>query len=132
VLREFLTTEAQTNAAYGFEVLRMINNMKTYDKCQFWTYRLHAYQSHFTLPLDTLHFEPVPEQITQDRRFDTHFRLLHRASLTEQHRKQRFAKYCECDPNNDWQASYKNLLSEPGDLKTLTPRNNLSPIIIEK
>ena len=43
--------------------------------------------------------------------------IQHLANLTPRHRRARFEKYLEADPDNRFQPSYANLLDPPGELK---------------
>lgn len=117
VLRRFLHDYAGDPVAFGLEVLRVIENMEQYDKCSFWSFRVHTALKNMSLPLERLHFEPVPVEIPEDNHIKTNFQVKHRAGMSERRRIERYNKYQECDPSNIWQESYENLLSPPGKIK---------------
>jgi glycosyltransferase involved in cell wall biosynthesis len=115
-MKEFIKNDARTDSAYGFEVLRAIGDEKHYDKSRLWVYRLFAYRKGYTLPIQTLHFEPVPAQIPRNRWKRTRLRLIHLAGLTAAMRRARYQKYMETDPHHRWQQSYSEILDPPGHL----------------
>jgi hypothetical protein len=129
-LRRFLAEEARPRVAYSLEVLRMIGDMQTYDKCAMWMYRLYSFEPGYTFPSGRLHFKLVPEQFAPDARCRTSLRILHRASLTEQRRRARYDKYGECDSGREFQPSYENILDPPRNLKPIRPRGPDDPIIL--
>lgn len=130
VLRRFLEEEARPQVAYSLEVLRMIHDMRTYDKCAMWMWRLYSFEPGYTFPNSRLHFKLVPEQFEPDARCRTSLRILHRASLTEQRRRARYDKYGECDAGREFQPSYENILDPPRSLKPILPRGPGDPIIL--
>ena len=130
VLRRFIEEEAEHEIAYSFEVLRMIDDLQTYDKCAMWVPRLYSFAPGYTLPDRELHFELVPEQFGTASCVRTSIRILHRASLTEERRVARYRKYDECDPDRRWQESYENLLAPARNLKRLRPRQDGDPVIL--
>lgn len=130
VLRSFIEKEADRGVAYSFEVLRMIDDLATYDKCAMWIPRLYSFAPGYTLPDRDLHFELVPEQFGSGNCVRTSMRILHKASLTEERRTARYRKYVECDPHRKWQDSYENLLDPARNLKRLRSRQEGDPVII--
>lgn len=130
VLSSFIETEARPGVAYSFEVLRMIDDLTTYDKCAMWVPRLYSFAPGYSFPDRELHFELIPEQFDFGSCVRTSMRILHRASLTEERRAARYRKYDECDPDRKWQDSYENLLDPARNLKPLRPRQDGEPVII--
>jgi hypothetical protein len=130
VLRRFLEEEARPRVAYSLEVLRMIDDMQTYDKCAMWMYRLYSFEPGYTFPASRLHFKLVPEQFAPDARCRTNLRILHRASLTEERRRARYDKYGECDAGREFQPSYENILDPPRNLKPIRPRGPGEPVVM--
>lgn len=116
-LTTFLRTEALPRSAYGFRVHRMIESLESFDKSQFWVFRLFHYHPSQRLPTERLHLVPVPTQIPRQRWFRTTLRIQHVASLTEARRTARFRKYMEADPQHEHQSDYRNLLDPPKDVK---------------
>jgi glycosyltransferase involved in cell wall biosynthesis len=131
VLRHFIERQAIHRTAYAFEVLRMIDDLTTYDKCAFWVPRLYSFENGYSLPERNLHFYLIPEQFSNQNPVNTSLRIMHRAGVTEARRTARFDKYNECDPERQWQDSYDNILMPPGTLKQIQPRNSTDPIILD-
>jgi glycosyltransferase involved in cell wall biosynthesis len=128
-LRRFVARGAERCVSYALEVLRMIGDLKHYDKRALWVNRLYAYDPCHTLAGGRLHFDLVPAEIVTSKR--TSLRILHRASLTREHRERRFAKYQECDPSNAFQPSYENLRDPPRNVRTVEPRESSAPIVLD-
>jgi glycosyltransferase involved in cell wall biosynthesis len=115
-LRAFLDDGADEGYAYGMRVFRMIEGLQYWDRGGLWVYRLFAHDGG-ALPGKRLHFVPVPATIPMERWLKTTIRIQHLANLTPRHRRARFEKYLEADPDNRFQPSYANLLDPPGELK---------------
>jgi glycosyltransferase involved in cell wall biosynthesis len=130
ILRQFIETEAKLRRAYSFEVLRMINDLTTYDKCKFWVPRMYSYQKGYTLPERDLHFYLVPNQFENPTPINTSLRIMHKAGVTETRRLARYQKYNECDPDRKWQESYENLLTPVGNPKLIKPRKHDEPVVL--
>jgi len=116
-LRAFIDHEAVEGYAYGMRVFRMIDGLHQWDRGALWVYRLFAHNCDNHLAEQRLHFVPVPPSIPMERWLNTTVRIQHLASLTERHRRARFEKYREADPQNRFQPTYTNLLAPPGQLK---------------
>jgi len=114
-LRQFLEREAQPGFAYGFEVFRMVEDAAHYDPRSLWVFRLFSAEDAAASPLGSqrLHFVPVPSGIPQHRWLYTSVRIQHEGSLTEAHRRARFAKYREADPTDAFDQGYEELLADP-------------------
>lgn len=123
-LRQFLETDALPGCAYGFQVLRLKGDLDHYDPEGLWVYRLFAYEPEQRFPDQRLHFVPIPTSIPRHLWVRTTLRIQHLAALNEDRRRARFAKYREADPDNDFQHSYRDLLSEPA---TILPWRSRSP-----
>ena len=128
-LRAFVDQEAIPDCAYGFRVYRMVETSNRYDRADLWVYRLFAHEPGQRFPERRLHFVPVPTSIPRRRWLRTTVRIQHLASLTEERRRARFAKYREADPNNAMQSSYDHLLDAPEDVKQWPPRPPGQPIL---
>lgn len=115
--RLLLGGEAPEDAALGFEVCRMIGDMEHYDKAGLWVYRAFRYAPSLALPTERFHFEPVPTAIPLERWLRTRLRLRHRAGLTPERRRARYAKYQEVDGAREFQPEYESLLDEPRSVK---------------
>ena len=115
-LRKFLETEACPDFAYGFYLCRMIGDEQHFDKSME-IFRVFAFRDGLRLPKRKLHLIPVPESIKREHWFSLKIRIKHLAGVTPALRRRRVKKYEEADPHNQWQASYTNLLSEPGQVK---------------
>jgi len=131
LLTAFLRTEADLDKAYGLEVLRMIDDAKHFDRSKLWVYRLFAYRPGYTLPKERLHFEPVPEQISESKWVRTRLRILHFSSVSQAAREERYRKYEEADPDCEWQESYADILDEPGHVWELKPLPANRSIVID-
>ena len=122
-LRRFLETEAQPGFAYGFQVFRMIEDDDHYDPHALWAFRLFsAVDAVQPLGSQRLHFVPVPSGIPRRRWLFTSLRIQHAGSITPTHRRARFEKYLEADPDNEYQSDYSNLLTEPAVVDEWKPR----------
>lgn len=121
-LKKFLLDYSGQPIAFGLEILRMIDDMGHYDKCNFWSFRVHTALPIMSFPPDRLHFEPVPVEISKHSRIKTNFQVKHRSGMSEKRRNERYNKYKECDPNNTWQESYENILHRPGAIKKYTSK----------
>ncbi|CAM2930026.1 glycosyltransferase family 2 protein [Rariglobus hedericola] len=131
LLLELVRSPAPRHTAYSFQVFRMLDgDGLTYDKANLWVYRLFRYAPGMRLPSTRLHLEPVPVCIPAHRRLRTHIRIRHFSSVTTADREARFAKYREADANNEFQASYQNLLSAPGNVRPwLDHPDDVQPVI---
>jgi glycosyltransferase involved in cell wall biosynthesis len=121
-LRGFVETDALPGLAYGMRCFRMVHDAEHYDRDALWVYRLFAWAEGQRVPESRLHFVPVPTTIPRDRWMRTTIRIQHLASLDEQRRRSRFAKYREADPAVEHQASYEHLLDGPGEVRPFPPR----------
>ena len=130
-LRTFLETAALPGFAYGFEVFRMERDDHHFDPRAYWIFRLFSSQDAGTrLPDQTLHFVPVPSGIPRTRWLQTSIRIQHFASLTAEHRHQRFAKYAEADPDDEFAQSYASLLDAPGTVLPWSDRPADLPVVL--
>ena len=130
-LREFVETGARPDMAYGFRVFRMAGDLGHYDQAGLLAYRLFAYAPGQRFPEDRLHFVPVPTGIDRRRFLDTTVRIQHLGGSTEDRREERFAKYAEADPGNEFQADYSNLLTAAGEANPWEPRPDGLPVVPE-
>lgn len=122
-LRHFLGEGAHPDHAYLFRVYRMIGDGGHYDSAGLWVGRLFSPRPEHVFPSDRLHFVPLPTAIPRELWRRTTIRIQHRAGLTADHRRARFQKYEEADPQREWQRSYEHLLAEPGRVHQWFPRN---------
>jgi glycosyltransferase involved in cell wall biosynthesis len=128
-LRPFLQNEAALRTPFAVQVHRMIGGMTHYDRAGLWVTRFYSYTPPITLPDNKLHFDLAP--LEYEPRVKTSIRILHRASLTEARRQARYNKYLECDPENRWQSSYRNLVDGPEGLTRITHRAPHTPVVLE-
>jgi glycosyltransferase involved in cell wall biosynthesis len=130
-LRRFLATEAVPGFAYGFEVFRMVEDEHHYDPRAMWVFRLFAVRD-AVAPLGSqrLHFVPVPSGIPIERWLRTSIRIQHSGSLTASHRRARFEKYLEADPENECQDDYTDLLEDPEFIGRWSPRASDLPVLL--
>lgn len=130
LLSDFLRDAADPRHAYGFEVLRMIDDAEHFDRARLWVYRLFAYRPGYTLPTERLHFEPVPDEIPPGAWRRTRLRILHFSSVSPAARAARYEKYRQADPDCRWQDSYADLLDAPEHVWRLRPLPSGQPIVI--
>jgi glycosyl transferase family 2 len=128
-LRRFLDEGAVPGSAYGFSVLRMIDDLDHYDRLELVTYRLFSWEAGQVFPADRLHFAPVPTSIGRARWYMTTLRIQHLAGLTEQRRQARWEKYLESDPRRRWQVDYTYTLVPPGVVKPWPARPADLPVL---
>ena len=128
-LRRFVDTEADPGCAYGMRVFRMIGDLGHYDRADLWVYRLFAHRPGDRLPTERLHYVPVPTSIPRERWVRTTVRIQHLASLTDERRRTRHAKYLEADPERAFQADYERLLDAPGPLRAWASRPPGLPVV---
>jgi LCP family protein required for cell wall assembly len=129
-LRGFIAEEAEPGIAYGFRVHRMVGDEDHFDRDDLWVYRLFAWEPGLRFPDERLHFVPVPEQIPPERWLRTTVRIKHLAGLTPEHRRARFQKYREADPELEFQSDYGDLLEAPGALCTWENRPSDLPMLL--
>jgi glycosyltransferase involved in cell wall biosynthesis len=130
-LRSFLAAEAQPGFAYGFQVFRMIEEVNEYDPHSLWVFRLFsADDAIHPLGSQRLHFVPVPSKIQRRNWLFTSLRIRHVSSMTLEHRSERFQKYLEADPDNEFQSDYTNLLSEPTLVQRWPERQPDLPVLL--
>ena len=130
-LRRFLETEAQPGFAYGLEVFRMVNDEHHYDPLALWVFRLFsALDAATPLGSQRLHFVPVPSGIPRQRWLFTSIRIQHSGSLTASHRRARFDKYRQADPDNDFQEDYTRLLADPDVVAAWPERSPDLPVLL--
>ncbi len=128
LIRPFLETYASKDAAYGLEVLRLINDYHHYDLGKLWAFRLMPFRPGYELQSRRLHFEPVPLQIPRGAWRRTRLRIAHAAGMTPSLRRARLRKYRQADPSNEWQDSYDDIVAPVGhvwELKELPRGLNL-------
>lgn len=113
-IRPFLEKQALRDAAYGLEVLRLVNDHQKYDLGKLWAFRLLPFRPGYELPVGRLHFEPVPVQIPRSAWRRTRLRIAHSAGMTAQLRAARLRKYREADPLNEWQDTYDHIVAPVG------------------
>jgi peptidoglycan/xylan/chitin deacetylase (PgdA/CDA1 family)/glycosyltransferase involved in cell wall biosynthesis len=128
-LRRFVESDAIRGYAYGFRVFRMWEDLEHYTQSGLWVYRLFSGGPGLSFPSKRLHFVPVPRTIPRHRWIRTTIRIQHLASLTPERRALRFAKYEEADPNNEFQHSYRDLLSSDDEVRKWEPRPAGLPVI---
>ena len=128
-LRRFVDREADPECAYGMRVFRMIGDLGRYDRADLWVYRLFAHRPGDRFPAERLHYVPVPTSIPRDRWVRTTVRIQHLASLTEERRRARHAKYSEADPGRAFQSDYGRLLDAPGPLRGWPARPPDLPVV---
>ena len=133
VLRRFLECDAEADKAYCFEVLRVIDDLQTYDRHGFWVPRLYAYDRKLRLASEDLHLDLMPIQFTPDARVKTSLRLLHKAGMTADRRQQRYHKYLESDPDRRWlsENDYLRLLDPPKRTKRVKRRDPRDPVVLK-
>src|SRR5262249_18904223 len=97
------------------EVFRMVEDAEHYDPRSLWVFRLFSAEDAAASPLGSqrLHFVPVPSGIPQHRWLYTSVRIQHEGSLTEAHRRARFAKYPQPDPTGAFDQGYEEPLADP-------------------
>lgn len=128
-LRRFVEEKARPDRAYQFRVHRMVGDLSHYDRADLWVCRLFAHRPGQRLPDRALHFVPIPESIPPDRWVRTTLRIQHLAGLTEERRRERYAKYLEADPGLAFQPGYLHILGEPGLLRRWEPRPPGLPVM---
>ena len=131
-LRDFVSTGARPDMAYGFRVYRMAGDLAHFDRAGLWAYRLFAYAPGQRFSEDRLHFVPVPTAIDRRRFLNTTLRIQHLGGLTEERREARFAKYAEADPGNEFQADYSNLLAATHGASRWEARPEGLPVVPER
>ncbi len=117
VLRAFLSQEADSDAGYLFRVYRMISDLEHYDRASKWFGRLFAYRPGLRLADQHLHPWPLPTSIPKSHWRRTTIRIQHLAGLNQEHRRARFQKYQQVDPDRTYQDDYSNLLDPPGRIR---------------
>jgi glycosyltransferase involved in cell wall biosynthesis len=122
-LRDFVDTEADPACGYLFRVFRMCIDSDHYDECNLWVGRLFAHEPGQSFPTERLHFVALPISIPRERWKRTTIRIQHFGGLTSEHRRQRYEKYRQADPENTFQRSYVHLLREPGIVPSWYPRS---------
>lgn len=120
-LRAFVGDAADPHCAYGLEVLRMIDGGSSFDKNKLWVYRLLGFRADMRLSSSKFHADPIPLDIPRNRWKRTRLRICHLSGTTSSRRRERYEKYREVDPNNQWQETYENLLEPLGYLWELSP-----------
>ena len=128
-LRHFVESDAIRGYAYGFRVFRMWEDLEHYTQSGLWVYRLFSGGSGLSFPSRRLHFVPVPRTIPRQNWIRTTIRIQHLASLTPERRALRFAKYEEADPNNEFQHSYRDLISSDEEVHEWEPHPAGLPVI---
>jgi len=128
-LRAFIEGDALPGCAYGFQVFRMWHDLAHYEPAGLWVYRLFAFEQGQRFPGQRLHFVPIPTSIPRDRWLRTTVRIQHLGSVTEERREARYAKYREADPDNEFQHSYRDLLSVPEEIGTWPARPVGLPVL---
>jgi glycosyltransferase involved in cell wall biosynthesis len=116
-LREFIEHDALPGCAYLFEIFRMWQDLDHYETAGFWVCRLFAFEPGQRFPDQRLHFVPVPTDIPRSRWLYTTVRIQHLGAVTGEHRRARFEKYRQADPNDDYHQSYKDLLEDPVEVR---------------
>ena len=129
-LVDFLATDALPGCAYGMRCYRMIGDLEHYDVADLWVYRLFASRAGQRFPDTRLHFVPVPDDIPRALWLQTTIRIQHLASITDERRRARFAKYREADPDAEFQATYEHLLRAPDAVLAFAPRSPELPVLV--
>jgi len=98
-----------------------------------WVYRLFANEpaGAMTLPTKRLHFVPIPVSIDRKRWFRTTFRIQHFVALTDSHRRHRFEKYRQADPEVEYEYSYDHILNAPAEVRPWLTRPHDMPILVD-
>ena len=128
-LRAFLETDALPGLGYGFRVYRMWDDLERYDRAGLWVFRLFAWQRGQRFPDQRLHFVPLPTDLPRSRWVRTSIRIQHLGGLTPARRQDRFEKYRQADPQNEFQHSYRDLLEPALDVHPWEPRAADLPIL---
>jgi glycosyltransferase involved in cell wall biosynthesis len=127
-LRVFVD-RADPDDGYLFRVYRMIDDLAHYDRARLWAGRLFAHRPGLRLPTEGLHLQTLPTSIPTSRWRRTTLRIQHLASLTEEDRRARVAKYREADPGRVYQADYANLLAPSTRLRDWWDRSPHLPLV---
>lgn len=131
-LREFLLHDADPTRAYCFRVYRMVESLYFYDPDPVILGRCFAFTPGQRFPDEELHLVALPTAFPPERWARTTFRIQHLGSLTAEHRRLRYAKYEEADPDRRWQATYEHLTNDPRVVLPWLPRSRfLAPIAHE-
>jgi glycosyltransferase involved in cell wall biosynthesis len=128
-LREFVENESLPGCAYGFQVFRMWQDMSHHEPAGLWVYRLFAFEPGQRFPDQRLHFVPIPTSIPRALWLRTTVRIQHLGSVTEQRRLDRYEKYRQADPDNEFQHSYRDLLTTPADINVWPSRPDGLPVL---
>lgn len=130
-LRRFLEDGAREDAAYGFRVHRMIDDLDHFDRAGLWVFRLFPFRTGQRFPSRKLHFIPIPTDLPRSRWFRTNVRIQHLSSLTPERRRARYEKYQLADPNREYQDDYSNLLAPPGSLRLWAARDPGERVLLD-
>ena len=85
-----------------------------------------------TLPVERLHFDPVPVDIEHARWLRTTIRVQHFGAADERTRIARLAKYGEADPDNEFGVDFGGLSEVPHATVPWTPRPADLPVLAER
>jgi glycosyltransferase involved in cell wall biosynthesis len=99
-LRSFLTSDAVSSCAYGLQLYRAWGEDVEPDPT--YVYRLFFAQPGQRLPIQALHFNPVPRSIPASMWIRTTIRARHLESPARLEERRR--KYAEADPESRWPA----------------------------
>lgn len=128
-LRRFVSTEALTPCAYGFQVYRMIND-EVCDPAYRWAFRLFWFTGEQCFPNRRFDFAPVPTTITRERWVGTTIRIKNFGEVDEANRKRQVLKYREADPEGLFRDYYENLeLLSAGPFAHWEQRDALTPLL---
>ena len=116
----------------AFACYRMAGSLDFYDPDPVVLGRCFAFTPGQRFPDEELHLVALPTAFPPERWVRTTFRIQHLASLTEEHRRLRYAKYQEVDPDCRWQGTYEHLTNDPRVVLPWLPRSPfLAPIAHE-
>jgi len=128
-LREFLLHDADPTCAYFMPVYRMVEDLDHYATDAVVVGRGFAFAPGQRFSEDRFHFVAVPTAIPRDRWVRTTFRIQHLGALTAEHRRRRYEKYQEVDPDCLFQGTYEHLIEDPRVVRRWPPRSPfLAPI----
>ena len=129
-LRGFLLEQADPTCGYCLQIYRMVEDLEHYDPAAVILGRVFAHRPGQRLPEQRLHPVALPVSIPPSRWVRTTFRVQHLASLTAEHRRDRYAKYQEVDPECRYQSTYEHLLADPLVVRRWMPRSaHLAPVL---
>ncbi|MGI8476185.1 MAG: glycosyltransferase family 2 protein [Thermomicrobiales bacterium] len=135
-IRRFLPTDALPGLAYGLPCHAMaeadgVGDEMRYADQPLWVWRLFAFQHGQRFPDDRLHFAPVPVGTPRNAHMRTTIRIQHLAMTSDEHRRARFEKYRQADPDCRFWPDYSPILHAPAesDLRPWLSRPENLPVV---